>query len=169
MLPRLLLAAALLFSSHAFAQVTGGSGINIFQGAAANSATNQFYTSLVPTTSGGLSVASAIVPNNTTSVAVKAGAGQLYAIDAFSISAATPVFIKLYNAAQGSTTCGSGTPVARYMIPAPGGAAGSGIIMEDPNGIAFGTAITYCITAGMADADTTAPAASTYVVNFHYK
>lgn len=159
---------------------TNGEFANLLQGNAVLSTGNPLFAqltagtasigalSIAPATSGGLSVASAIVPNNTTSVAVKAGAGQLYGIDAYSISAATPVFIKLYNAAQGSTTCGSGTPVARYLVPATG-ATGSGQIWHDTNGIAFSTAITYCITAGIGDADTTAPAASVYVVDFLYK
>lgn len=145
---------------------TATGGVLTVQGVASMT---PIQTSQAPATSGGLSVFSAIAANNTTSVAAKAGAGQLYGIDAYSISAATPVFIKLYNTAQGSTTCGSGTPVARYMIPASGGAAGSGQIWHDENGIAFSTAITYCITAGIADADTTAPAASTYIVNLVYK
>lgn len=123
----------------------------------------------VPTTSGGLSVFSAIVANNTTSVAVKATAGQIYGIDAYSISStATAAWLKIYNATQGSTTCGSGTPVARILIPATG-ASGSGQVWHDPNGDAYSTAITYCVTTGIADNDTTAPAASSYVVNFHYK
>jgi hypothetical protein len=121
---------------------------------------------LVPATSGGLSIVSNIVANNTTSVAVKASAGQLYGVQAFN-NGTTIVYIKLYNATQGSTTCGSGTPVARYMIPAPS-SGGSGFVFEMPNGMAFSTAITYCVTGGIADNDTTAPAASTFLVNFVY-
>lgn len=122
----------------------------------------------IPGTTGGLSQSGVIVPANTTSVALKASAGQLYGIDGFSISAATPVFIKLYNTAQGSVTCGSGTPLARYMVPSTG-TTGNGFIMHEANGIAYSTAITYCITGGIADNDATNPAASTYVVNFYYK
>lgn len=132
--------------------------------------TNPLLTTQTPANTGGLSVQSAIVPANTTSVAVGTSAAhQLYGIDAYSISTATPVYVKLYNAVQGSTTCGSGTPVARYVVPASGGTAGSGQVWHDANGIAFSTALTACITAGIADADTTAPAASTYIVNFLYR
>lgn len=159
---------------------TNGGYTNILQGNAVLATGNPIFAqitagsasiggvSLAPATSGGLSVASAIVANNTTSVAIKASAGQLFGVDAYSISAATPVWIKLYNTAQGSTTCGSGTPVARILIPATG-ATGSGQIWHETNGDAYSTAITYCVTAGIADADTTSPAANTYVVNFHYK
>lgn len=120
--------------------------------------------------SNGSLVQSAIVPNNTTSVAVGTSAAHtLLGVDGFSISSNTPAFVKFYNAAQGSVTCGSGTPTARYMIPASGGTTGSGEIMHDVNGIAFSTALTYCVTTGLADNDTTAPAASTYVLNLIYK
>lgn len=121
----------------------------------------------VPVTSGGLNITSAVVPANTTAVVVKASAGQLYGVDGFSISTATPVYVKVYNAT--SATCGAGTPVARYMIPASGGVSGSGLVRSDSNGVAFSTGITYCITAGIADNDTTAPAASTYVAQVYYK
>ena len=73
-----------------------------------------------------------------------------------------------FDAAQGSTTCGSGTPKLRYLIPGAG-TTGSGLAKEWHFGVPFATAITYCITAGIADNDTTVPAASTYVVNFGYK
>ena len=136
-------------------------GVNAF-------VTNTPTVTQTPATSGGVSKSSVIVPNNTTSVALKSSAGQLYGMDGFNISAATPAYIKFYDAAQGSTTCGSGTPVLRYMIPS-NTATGAGFIMHEPNGIPFTSALTYCITAGIADTDTTAPAASTYVVNFFYK
>lgn len=132
--------------------------------------TNPLLTTQTPATTGGLLQQSAIVPNNTTSVAVGTSAAhQLYSVFAYSIANAQPVWIKFYNTAQGSVTCGAGTPLARYLIPASGSTSGSGQVFADSNGIAYGTALTYCITAGIADADTTAPAASSYVVNFNYK
>jgi hypothetical protein len=122
---------------------------------------------LKPTTSGGLSILRKQVANNTTSFAVDASPGQLYGIEAYN-NGSTIAYIKLYNAAQGSTTCGSGTPVYQGMIPAPT-AGGGGYISMNVQGLAFSTAITACVTTGFADNDTTAPAASTYVVNFLYK
>jgi hypothetical protein len=132
------------------------------------SATYPLSNAAVPTTSGGLSVKSFIVLNNTTSVAVKASPGQIYGITASSISAATPAFVKTYNIAQGSNTCGSNTPIQREIIPAPG-AFGGGTNIFYPAGIAYSTAISVCVTTGQADADTTAPAATTYIVNVYYK
>lgn len=126
-------------------------------------------TSLVPNTGAGLTKSSVIVPNNTTSVALKASAGQLYHIDVMNISAATPAYIKFYDAAQGSTTCGAGTIVWRAPIPATGATGNAHVPLETAIGIPFTTAITYCITAGIADNDTTAPAAATYIVNLGFK
>jgi hypothetical protein len=161
-----------------FANLRNASGAELGVAAAplqvslANTAANAtpVTTSLSAAAAGGLSMFREIVPANTTSVAVKASAGQLYSIDAYSISASTPAYIKFYNTAQGSVTCGSGTPTfGPYMIPAAGGAAGSGFVMHDTIGFVFSTAITACVTAGIADTDTTAPAASTYVVNIGFR
>ena len=113
---------------------------------------------------GGASTSGAIVPNNTTAVVLKASAGTLYGVQLAGLGSA-PAYLKLYNAT--SATCGSGTPVKRLMIPAASAAAnGAGSnISFGPQGIAFGTGITYCVTTGIADTDTTAPAASTFLVN----
>ena len=119
-----------------------------------------------PFTAGGLSVVRQQVANNTTSVAIKASAGQLYGIEAFN-NGATIAYIKLYNTAQGSVTCGSGTPVYQGMIPAA--AAGGNYVSMNVYGIAFSTAITACVTTGFADNDTTAPAATTYAINWFIK
>lgn len=124
--------------------------------------------SILPQTAGGLTMVRVMVANNTTSVAIKASAGQLFNIRAFSDpSAATALYIKLYNASQGSTTCGSGTPVATYEIPFA--TTGAGFTLQDVFGRPFTTAITACFTTGITDADTTAPAANKFVVNFEIK
>jgi hypothetical protein len=116
------------------------------------------------TPTGGDSTSGAIVPNNTTAVVLKASAGTLYGVQLAGIGSA-PAYLKFYNAT--SATCGSGTPVKRLMIPAASTAAnGAGSnVSFGPQGIAFGTGITYCVTTGITDADTTAPAASTFLVN----
>ena len=119
-------------------------------------------------TTGGASTTGNIAANNTTAVVVKASAGTLYGVQMAGIGSA-PAYLKIYNAT--SATCGSGTPVKRLMIPAASTAAngaGSNISFGDV-GIAFGTGITYCITTGIGDADTTAPAASTFLVNLDWK
>lgn len=124
-------------------------------------------TTLGVATTGGAATAGAAVPNNTTAVVVKSGAGTLYGVQLYGIGSA-PAYLKIYNAT--SATCGSGTPVKRLSIPAAATAAnGAGNnVSFGPQGIAFSTGITYCITTGITDADNTAPAASTFVANIDY-
>lgn len=119
-------------------------------------------------TTGGASTTGNIAANNTTAVVVKSSAGTLYGVQVYGIGSA-PAYLKIYNAT--SATCGSGTPVKRLMIPAAATAAnGAGSnISFGPQGIAFGTGITYCVTTGITDADTTAPAASTFLVNIDWE
>lgn len=119
-----------------------------------------------PQTANGTLVFSEIVANNTTSVAVKASAGQIYGIRVFSNNT-TEVYGKLYNIAQGSVTCGTPTPQDRFAIPAQTG--GSGFVVPIPYGETFSTAITLCVTTGIADNDTGAPAATSYLVSIDYK
>lgn len=108
-----------------------------------------------------------IVANNTTAVVVKASAGTLFGVQVYGIGSA-PAYLKIYNAT--SATCGSGTPVKRLMIPAASTAAnGAGSNITFGPGLAMGTGITYCVTTGITDADTTAPAASTFLVNLDYE
>jgi len=155
-----------------------GSGIGLGQNTMANSmpvaiASNQGALSvtgnmgLAPQVSGGLLMSSTIAANNTTSIVIVTGAHQLFDVDGFSIHATVPVYAKFYNAT--SQTCGTGTPVWRVLVPASGATAGSGVVLHEANGLAFSTGIVMCITAGIADNDTTAPAASSYIVNVAYK
>lgn len=154
-------------------QVLTGSTTAVTQGTAANLnatvvGTGTLAVQAAPTasSSGGAAVSSKQVANNTTSVAIDASPGTLYQVSVWNNSA-TIAYLKLYNTAQGSVTCGSGTPVQRILIPA--NTAGAGAVISYPVGIAYGTAITSCVTTGFADADATAPAASTYIVEFIYK
>lgn len=142
-------------------QIGASDGTNL----QAVSPTNPLPVRQVPTSGGSTSptLSSAIVPNNTTGVSVKASAGSVFHIEAFSNSASTPAYIKWYNSAS-APTCGSGTPIWREMIP-----SGGGYVSVDTQGLYFSTGISYCITTGIADADTTAPAASTYLLNITYK
>lgn len=144
--------------------------------ASANVVTVQGVASMTPvqitqvaTSTMGVSTKSIQVANNTTSVAVDASAGTLLAVRVFNNSG-TIAYAKFYNASQGSTTCGSGTPILREMIPAnSSGGSGAIPVFGGGYGVAFGTAITVCVTTGFGDSDTTAPAASTYIVEADYK
>jgi hypothetical protein len=104
---------------------------------------------------------------STNATSVKASAGTLYEISLANISTTATAYLKLYNSAS-APTCGSGTPVARYLIPfAASGGAGSNLSLT--LGKTFTTGIAFCITAGIADNDTTAIAANTVIVNLTYK
>lgn len=116
---------------------------------------------------GGASTTGNIAANNTTAVVVKGSAGTLYGVQLYGLGSA-PAYLKIYNAT--SATCGSGTPVKRLMIPAASTAAnGAGSnVAFGAAGVAFGTGITYCVTTSIADNDTTAPAASTFLINIDW-
>lgn len=115
----------------------------------------------------GIAVKSTIVANNTTAVTIKASGGTVFEVQAFN-SGTSVAFLKLYNTA--TATCGSGTPYVRYMIPAMAANAFGGVLIAtNPNGDAFLNGIIQCVTTGIADNDTGAPAATTFIVNVHYK
>lgn len=113
-----------------------------------------------------IKVVSSISVNNTTAVVLKATGGTVYSVDAFN-NGASIAYVKLYNAA--SATCGTGTPQARYMIPFGATSSGGGFNVSNINGDAYGLGIVMCITTGIADADTSAPAANQFIVNVHLK
>lgn len=157
-----------LLQGNAVLSATNGTFANVLQGNAVLSITNPIFNRSVATATGGASTTGNIGANNTTAVVVKASAGTLYGAQIYGIGSA-PAYLKIYNAT--SATCGSGTPVKRLMIPAASTAAngaGSNISFGE-TGVDFSTGITYCLTTGIADNDTTAPAASTFLVNLDWK
>jgi hypothetical protein len=113
-----------------------------------------------------IKVSSTIVANNTTAIAIKTSGGVVYSVDAFSNNT-TLAYIKLYNGTN--ITCGTGTPYARYLIPYGASSSGGGFNVSNINGDAYGAGISMCITTGIADTDTSAPAATSYIVNIHYR
>lgn len=113
-----------------------------------------------------IAVKSYISVNNTTAVVLKATAGTVYSVDGFN-NGASLAYIKLYNAS--TATCGSGTPQARYMIPYGTSSSGGGFNISNINGDAYANGIVMCITTGIADSDTGAPAANQFIVNVHIK
>ncbi len=118
-----------------------------------------------PVTSGGLLIATAVAANTTNSTLVKNAAGQVYEIRVFNNSG-TIAYLKTYNKAS-APTCGTDTPVDHFLVP--GLTGGSGLIFTSAMGDAYGTGIGYCLTGGIADNDTTAVAASAYLVTVGYK
>lgn len=109
-----------------------------------------------------------IAANNTTGVNLKGSAGMVTSIQLGGIGSA-PAYLKLYNKAT-APTCGTDTPVKRLIIPAAATAAnGAGSNVTFAYAITFSLGIGYCVTTGITDADTTAPAASTYLVNIDWQ
>lgn len=113
-----------------------------------------------------IKVVSNIAVANTTAIVLKASAGNVYSIDAFN-NGTSIAYVKLYDAP--TATCGSGTPLARYMVPIGASSSGGGFNVSNINGDAYGLGIAMCITGGIADTDTTSPAASSVIVNVHLK
>ena len=115
------------------------------------------------------SVFGEIVPGNTSGVSIKASAGTVYSLS-FSNNGAAPFYVKLYNTGS-APTCGSASPVARFEVPAnstPANGAGSNLPFGLP-GVTFSAGIGICVTAGIADSDTTAPPSGVGLVNISYQ
>jgi len=107
-----------------------------------------------------------IVLANTTAVPVVTGAHQVNGVEVFN-NGASIAYLKLYDAA--TATCGTGTPKARYLIPATTGGTGSGAVQAYAGGDRYLNGIVACVTGGIADADTTAPAGTTFIYNIHWQ
>lgn len=126
--------------------------------------------SVVPTvgTTGGSTPSSAIAPATPAGVNIKASAGTLYGVQCTTIQA-TPVYVKIYNASS-APTCGSGTPVLRFMCPSastPANGAGNNPSLPSV-GVAMGTGLGYCVTGALADNDTTAITAANTLINIEW-
>jgi hypothetical protein len=119
------------------AGTTGGSSFNGFVGAASNNKTQ-----------------------------IKGSAGTLYLISVQNL-AATPVYLKVFNATSANVSAGTTACDFQFMIP--GNTAGAGIVLDSAKGIAMGTAITIMLTAGIATTDNTSVSANNQVVLIGYK
>lgn len=114
---------------------------------------------------GGLSIYHLITSNTTNVQSVKASAGQVYSIQAFSIDV-IPVYLKFHNTAS-TPTAGSGV-VWSCIIPA--NSTGSGVIIPLPHPLTFGTGIGISVVAGILDSDATAlTTANKAIINLGYK
>lgn len=116
-------------------------------------------------TTGGASLYSAIVPNNTTGVLISTGAHTAYGMESFN-NAATIAYVRLYDKAT-APTCGTDTPIWRGMIPGTTGGAGF-VTSFGAVGRKVTLGLGVCVTTGIADNDTGAPTASEYLVNVGY-
>lgn len=126
------------------------------------SAQGGLWSSEVATAAGGTELFRTLDADETEEEA-KGTAGSLYGWYFYNDGAAE-VYVKLYNATAANVVVGTTTP--KMTIPVPAGSAAN---MAFPPGIKFDTAITIAATTGVADADTTAPAANQVVANLFYK
>lgn len=115
-------------------------------------------------TTGGLSKFHLVGAATTNATNIKASAGQVYSITAFNV-AATPIYLKFHNTA-GTPTAGAAV-TDTFLIP--GNTAGAGMVLNIDKGIAFATGIAITTVTDIADAGTTAIAASSLVLNVYYK
>lgn len=120
-----------------------------------------------PATTGGLSVYNVQPTASDNHAVIKAGAGQVYSVEAYNNST-TVNYLRLYNATTGFNGCNSATNlVGQWIIPAS--ATGAGVAKSYDMGIAFATGISICVTSGYAQTDTTNATASALIVNIGYK
>jgi len=101
---------------------------------------------------------------STNATNVKAAAGTLHSITAVNTTA-TIYYLKIYDKAT-APTCGTDTPVQTYPVPAS--ATGAGLTVNPFPGFAFTSGIGFCLTGGIADADT-ASAATGVAINLGYR
>jgi hypothetical protein len=102
---------------------------------------------------------------STNATLVRAGPTQIGFIYACNINAAA-CYLKLYNKAS-APTVGTDTPVATLMVP--GSTAGAGFSLPIPGGTtAYPLGLSFAITTGIADSDTTGVAANEVVVWIGY-
>lgn len=141
----------------------GASGNGVLRVTLANDSTG--VVSLVPATSGGLTISRTLSAASTNATSVKGSAGQVYAIYVINTNASVR-YLKLYNKAS-SPTVGTDTPV--LTLPISGSTTGGGFVFSTDVGIAFGTGIALALTTGVADNDTGSVAANEIVVNLLYK
>ncbi len=101
-----------------------------------------------------------------TAVAVKAAAGTLYGMHVINLTAA-PLYLQLFDVAQGSVTVGTTTPTVQFVVPGNADSDGAGFTFNVPQGIAFATAITAAATTNSEGNG--APGANECHCNLFYK
>lgn len=106
-----------------------------------------------------------ISANTTNATNVKGAAGLLTGLYIGSLSTA-PRYVKLYDKAT-APTVGTDVPVHTFLIPGGTTGAGSNIPIPD-GGLIFSSGISFAITGGIADTDTTIINANEVVVNLNY-
>jgi hypothetical protein len=122
--------------------------------------------SLIPATSGGVSIAHLVAAATNNATSLKGSAGQLYGASVYN-NTTYPVYLKFCNKAT-ACTCGtnSGGDTILFTLAAQ---AGTQRELHTEEGIPFSTGIGYCVVKGITDTDNTSLAASDAVVDLMYK
>lgn len=104
---------------------------------------------------------------STNSTLIATGKHTVFSIELGGIGS-SPAYVKIYDKAT-APTCGTDTPIKTLIIPVSSTAAnGAGSNMPFPLGIQVNNGLGICVTGGIADSDTTAVAASSFVANIDY-
>lgn len=99
----------------------------------------------------------------TNATLVKNAPGVIYGYEIGNNSATADAYVKLYDSAT-IPTAGAGTPVRVIYVP-----KASRVNLTGSDGILFINGIGMTITGALADADTTATAATQVVVSLEYR
>lgn len=98
---------------------------------------------------------------------VKSTAGRLCGWFITNRSAAD-IFVKFYNSAASGVTIGSTTPVLTFCVPGNSVSHVGAAVLSD-RGITFSSGITVACLTGVADSNTSGPAANECVANIFYE
>jgi hypothetical protein len=118
--------------------------------------------SLIPQTTGGLTLSHTVTAATTNATSTKGTAGQVYQV-CVNNGAQYPVYLKLYNNATAPTV--GTTTVVRTIVAQ----AGLPSCFQTEEGLAFGTGIAWAVTKNLVDTDTTAVALNDATVELAYK
>lgn len=121
---------------------------------------------LVPTTTGGLSNSVTEPGASDNHAVIKNGAGQVYGIHVWNNSA-TINYGRLYNAGTGFNGCNSATNLV-YEFHIPASTSDAGFVVPIPQGIAFATGISLCVTSSYGQTSTANATASAISLNVQY-
>lgn len=123
--------------------------------------TTPWLVQLATAASGGTSDYHVVTGASTNTANIKASAGQVYAVAVFN-NTTYPVYVKFHNTA-GTPTAGAG------VVTTIGVQAGTQRDVSWPSGMTFATGIGVSVVKDLADAGTTAVAASDAVIDVQYK
>jgi hypothetical protein len=106
--------------------------------------------------------------NSTNATSVNGSACTLWDLVAVNVSSSAMAYLKIYDKAS-APTVGSDTPV--YILPLPYATSGNGggASKQFPVGLKLVNGLSFAITGGMADSDTTAVAANQVLLSGTYK